>query len=240
MKKTNNFLKNSIVECKFKNKKNLLINFNNQIYNYVCNEDELLSSIIEKFKEQTGTKNKNIYFISNGNSINPTKRINELERPGIIYINAYKGTELSGGGFSLKFTDISKKIYEEQYFSESAPSYRIVMEGINIFGICKVKKCKAYKQEVIYPLINKKRFNLIDEKEDLECPECGGNIIPKTAGFYLCNYKITGKKYENKEVEDFEFEGQATKADCIQYYNPDKNGETTMVKLIIEVTEYLI
>ena len=154
-----------------------------------------------------------------------------------LFINAFKETELKGGGFSLQFTDISKKIYEEQYFTEEAPSYRIVGEGINIYGICKVKKCKAYKEEVIYPLGDKQRFDLIKEKEDLECPECGGNIIPKTVGFFLCNYKITGKKYENGKIEDFEFEGKANNKGSIQYYNPDKNGETIVVQLIIEITK---
>ena len=114
------------------------------------------------------------------------------------------------------------------------------MQGINIYGICKNKKCIAFNEEVIVPLHNKKRFDLIEEKYDLECPECSNIIMPKTVGFYLCNYKIKGVKYQDDKKISFEFEGQAPKRNCIQYFNPDKNGETTMVKLIIEVTEYLI
>ena len=151
----------------------------------------------------------------------------------------HKEGNITGGNFSMLFTDISKQIYEEHYFSDKAPSYRIVCQGINIYGICKVKKCLANKKEVVVPLRKIKKFNLIQQKEDLECPECGGNIIPKTLGFFLCKYKVKMKKYENGEIKSFEFEGESPKKDCIQYYNPDKNGETTIVELIIEITKDL-
>ena len=61
-------------------------------------------------------------------------------------------------GFSFRFTDISKQITEEHYFSDEAPSYRIVTRGINIYGICKFKKCCAYNEEVIVPLENVEFF----------------------------------------------------------------------------------
>jgi hypothetical protein len=47
------------------------------------------------------------------------------------------------------FTDISKNKTKEIGFSKKALSYRKVTKGINIFGICKFKKCKAYKKEVV-------------------------------------------------------------------------------------------
>ena len=106
-------------------------------------------------------------------------------------------------------------------------------QGKNIYGICKVKKFVAYKKEVIHPLKIKK-FDLIKEKEDLECPECGGNIVPKTIGFHLCKYRVTGKKYGSDKIETFEFERKAENKNSIQYYYPDKNGETTLIELIIE------
>ena len=77
------------------------------------------------------------------------------------------------------------------------------------------------------------------EKDDLECPECGGIIIPKTLGFHLCEYKIEGRKIVDKKVEDFEIIGKAENANSIQYFNPDKNGEIMIVKLVIEITKDL-
>ena len=146
---------------------------------------------------------------------------------------------MKGGILSLKFSDMSKQITEEHIFSNKAPSYRLVTRGINIYGICKVKKCEAYKKEVIHPLRKIVKFDLIKEKEDLECPKCGGNITPKTVGFHLCEYRVTGKKYFDDKIESFEFEGKAENKNSIQYYNPDKNGETTLIELIIEITKYL-
>ena len=61
----------------------------------------------------------------------------------------------------MKFTDVNKQIVEKLYFSKNAPSYRTVVKGINIFGICKVKKCEAHDKEVAIPLKNKKFFNLV-------------------------------------------------------------------------------
>ena len=41
---------------------------------------------------------------------------------------------------SINFTDLNKQMYEENYFVDEAPEYRLVGEGINIFGICKCKQ----------------------------------------------------------------------------------------------------
>ena len=236
----NNNLENNIIHHKFVNKKNVIFNFYGYFYNFICDEDELFYSLIEKFKERTGTKNLKLLFLCEGRKLNPTITLNQLGKLNLITITVINSNNLSGSQSSIKFTDISKQIYEEHYFSDIAPSYRMVMKGINIYGICKNKRCIAFNEEVIYPLYNKKRFDLIEEKYDLECPECGNVIMPRTVGFYLCNYKIKGVKYQNDKNESFEFEGQAPKRDCVQYFNPDKNGETTIVELIIEVTEYLI
>ena len=91
-----------------------------------------------------------------------------------------------GEGLPINFTDISKNIYIEQKFSKKAPDYKIASKGINVIGICKGKKCKAYNEAVICPLKEKTYFDLIKEKDDLECPKCGNLMIPKTLGFYSC------------------------------------------------------
>lgn len=216
--------------------KNVRFYYGSQIYLLKCAKDELFSSIFKKFKEKSKTENLDLYFISGVEKLNPEMKFNLLN---LSRIDVYTEGEMKGGITSLKFTDVSKQITEEHFFSEDAPSYRVVTKGINIYGICKVRKCVAYKKEVIHPLIKIKKFDLIKEREDLECPECGGNITPKTVGFHLCEYRVTGKKYYNDKIEPFEFEGKAVNKNSIQYYNPDKNGETTLIELIIEITKDL-
>ena len=224
------------VEMDDEEKVNARFRYNNNSHNVICEKDESLSSVFEKFKNQAGIQGQNLYFISEGKILSPEMKLRQIN---FSRIEVYNEQNIIGGTYGLNFTDVSKDIREEQYFSDNAPSYRIVTQGINIYGICKGKKCEAYKNEVIVPLKNVKKFDLINEKDDLECPECGGMIIPKTLGFHLCEYKIEGTKFVDKKGEDFKIKGIAENPNSIQYFSPDKNGETMIVKLVIEITKDL-
>jgi DNA-directed RNA polymerase subunit RPC12/RpoP len=215
---------------------NVSFRYNNQPHNVICEKDESLSSVFEKFKKQAGMEDQNLYFISEGKILCPEMKLKYVNFNRIEVLN--EGNTF-GGTLAMNFTNVSKNIHEEHYFSDKAPSYRTVTQGINIYGICKGKKCKAYKKEVIVPLKKIKKFDLMKKKDDLECPECGGIIIPKTLGFHLCEYKIEGTKIVDKKGEDFEIKGKAENANSIQYFNPDKNGEIMFIKLIIEITKDL-
>ena len=215
---------------------NFIINFEGKNYNYIVKRNELFSSVIEKFKKDSGLVS-GFECIHNGRKINnPNKTLEELD---IRYIKVIRVSNVWGAGFSINFTDVSKNIHEEHYFSKTAPDYRIVSKGINVYGICKGKKCKAYNKEVICPLKNIKIFNLLDEKENLECPICGSLIIPKTLGFFSCEYRIKGKKCENDTITPFELRDKASNKDSIRYFNPDKNGKTMITELIVEVIKFL-
>ena len=217
-------------------KSNITLKFKGKTYNVVCDKDESFSSIFEKLKNRIGMKDKNVNFISDGRKLNSEMKLNQILS---TRIEAYETENTMGGFYPISFTDVRKQVHEEHYFSNTAPSYRIVTQGINIYGICRGKKCKAYKKEVIVPQRGRKKFDLIKEKKDLECPECGGIIEPKTLGFHLCKYKISGKVIFNDQSEPFEFEGKAENENSVQYFNPDKNGKTMIVKLIIEITKDL-
>ena len=81
----------------------------------------------------------------------------------MIIIRVLIKDNIDGGEFSINFCDLSKKMYEENYFSEESPSYRTAFKEINIFGKCIYRKCpEAYNKEVIIPLGNKNHFNLIN------------------------------------------------------------------------------
>ena len=152
------------------------------------------------------------------------------------------GDVIGGGGLdgSIYFTDVSKNITETLRFSKNAPSYRGVEKGINIFGICINSLCLANNKEVVVP-IKKKFFDLIEEKYDLKCPKCSNIIIPKTCGFSRCEYKISGKIYENEndKIKKFSIEEKADDPNGIKYYNPDENGNAKMIELKFEVLKYI-
>lgn len=147
-------------------------------------------------------------------------------------------TGLICGGGPVDFCDVSKKKHEGHKLTSDGPTYRITGKGINIYGLCKGNSCKAYDKEVIVP-INKKTFDLINEKYDLKCPLCSNIIIPKTVGFRNCEYKISGKKYQNNNIEKFSFIDRADNSGEIKYYNPNDNGTALMIELKFEILKYL-
>ena len=215
--------------------------YNGSKYNILSEKDQLFGSLFKRFQDTIGDYTTKFDYYSDG-FLEPQMKLNEKNLHDSYYftVNVVSvGDVISGSDFVLNFTDLGKQIYEEHYFSESAPSYRYVTQGINIYGICIRKRCKLYGKEAIVPLKGVKKFNLIEERENLECPECGAVISPKTVGFYYCEYNVKGAKYENKKTEPFEFKGKAANKNSIQYYNPDKNGKTTLAELIIEVTKFL-
>ena len=216
-------------------KTNILLKFRGKTYNVVCDRNESFSSIFEKLKNRIGVKDQNLNFTLNGEKINSEMKLDDSNS---ISIEAYETNTAVGGLYPVNFTDVRKQVHEEHYFSDTAPNYRTVTKGINIYGICKGNNCKAYGKEVVVPQKKKKKFDLIKEKDNLECPECKGVVIPKTLGFHLCKYKVSGKVFLNDIIEPFEFEGKAENENSVQYFNPDENGEVMVVELKIEV-EYL-
>ena len=203
------------------------------------NRDEVLLSLFKKYTSLTG-KNGNFYFVFCGKPLDPIKTLKQynLISNSTINVEKVKSTAIGGGGFSHFFTDLSKKYYNEITFTSNAPIYRNANQGINIFGDCKYEKCEAFNKEVVVPLLGIEKFDLIHDKDNLKCPACKGLINPKTVGFYLCEYKIKGKNYENNEIKSFEFFGKASSQGSLQYYDPIKNGNTLVLELIIEIINY--
>ena len=203
-------------------------------------ENEFLSSVLRKYIYKTGKCSDNLKFERGSEILDPSLTVSQAGLPHFCTVNVYEEGKLMGrGGFSMDFTDLSKQIYEEYIFSSNAPEYRIAYKGLNICGDCKFRKCIAYKQEVIIPLKSVKRFDLIKESENLECPSCGSLVSPKTVAFSLCIYKVSGKKFENDKIKPFEFVGSAKNENAVQYYDPIKNGKARILELIIEILEFL-
>jgi len=217
----------------------IFIDFESKKYSYYCKGNDLLFFVCEKFKRDSGQLYSNFDFVFNCEYLDLNKTLIENGLRSHNSITPFSKGQVTGAGLSLNFTDLSKNIYEEHYFSKTAPDYRTVSKGINVYGICKGKKCKAYNKEVICPLKKKKSFDLLKEKDDLECPICGSLIIPKTLGFFSCKYRIKGKKCEDDKITPFELRDKASKKDSIRYFNPDKNGSVMFIELIAEVIEFL-
>ncbi len=205
----------------------------------LCDRDEKVSDAIRKYRIKSKNNNPKTRFIFNSKSLNPHLTVSESGMQNNCTIFCEFGKNIDGGGYSMMFTDTSKNKTKEIGLSKKAPSYRKVTKGINIFGICNFKKCKAYKKEVVVK-VEKKKLDLIKERDELFCPECEAYIIPKTVGFYLCKFVIYGKKLEGGKEESFRNkEDEANKKDSLKYFDPELNGEVMVTELVFEVLEYL-
>jgi len=205
-----------------------------------CLIDEKVSDIVQRYRAKSCDYDPTKIFIFNAKLLNQDLTVVEagLTNNCNIFVKSTKGIK-GAGGIPLMFTDLSKNKTKEIGLSKKTPSYKKVTKGINIFGICNCKKCKAYKKVVVVK-IKKKKLDLIKERDKLFCPECEATIIPKTVGFYLCKFRIYGKKLLDDQVERFENEkDEANKKYSLKYFDPELNGEVTVLELFFEVLEYL-
>jgi len=206
-----------------------------------CLLSQKVSEVIKEFSEKSGYNiDNNCKFIFNAKHLNESLTVAEAGLTDLanIFLVTTKGIK-AAGGLPMLFSDVSKNKTKELTFSKKAPSYRKVTKGINIFGICKFKKCIAYQKEVVVR-IKKKKFDLIEERNDLFCPECEALIVPKTVGFYLCKFKIYGKKLENGQEQEFSNESdEASNKGTLKYFDPELSGNVMITQLIFEVEKYL-
>ena len=145
---------------------------------------------------------------------------------------------LRGGGFPLEFVDVEKGIVQNLSFSDSAPRWRAVKQGLNIFGVCKNSNCEAFEKEVVYQVgIIHTKFNLQENVTNIKCPMCQKIILPKTCGFWQCEYQFVGDKIEDGDLKYVDTKCKETKDDNFEYYNPYENKSAIWTNLNIYVIE---
>ena len=146
-----------------------------------------------------------------------------------------------GGGMPLHFVDVESSKIKNLNFSSKAPIWRGVKKGLNIFGICKNKNCDAYNKEVIfsnecYGILNKE-FKLHEEIENIRCPICWKIFIPKTCGFWNCEYHFIGNKIEDGEKKYIDTKSKETKGNNFEYFDPFDNNTAMWINLTIYTIE---
>ena len=202
-------------------------------------KEEIISNMIKRFIKYINADYDKCYFIFNGDNLNNnSKKIKDIlalnsiidfQHPSLI------------GGLEFIFTDVSKEKIKNLKFSKTAPVWRKVKEGLNIFGFCPDKGCITNKKEVVYiPKAmdikdNHFMFNIIEERENMLCPICKTIIKAKTIGFYKCEYQIIGRKIENGKLIEYDSKPKETKDDNFEYFSPDENGEVEWTKLFVYI-----
>ena len=126
---------------------------------------------------------------------------------------------------------------EDIKISSKGPSYRTVKEGMNLFGICKNKKCLAYNKEVIH-MFGYGTFDAINgDKENIICPSCEFPLISiDTCGFWKCKYFYKGKKFENNKLEEVNYSNINNSQDSIDYFNKGNDNENKSLWVELKIT----
>ena len=139
------------------------------------------------------------------------------------------------GGSAKAFTDPTKVSPKEIQLSSDGPFYRTVTNGMNLFGVCKNKKCAAYNKEVIYQF-GYGTFDLINDFEKIVCPSCECLLPVDTCAFLYCKYNYKGKKFENDKIEKVEYSNKNTKKDAVEYFDRGNNNENKSKWLELKIT----
>ena len=166
-------------------------------------------------------------------------------------------------GFTLNFNDVTKKRIQQLKVTKTKNGcgYRYVTNGINLFGVCTCKNCKAFNKEVI-EMIKDNELDLTQQKGMMHCPICKTMINCTTVGFYKCYYNIYGMKYNEESDENEKFGKKIPNFDSITVntddtvmvngdkYRVDKtngenlskfeetNGKAIFIKLVFQVKKF--
>ena len=148
----------------------------------------------------------------------------------------YEGRTIGGGGLcNIEFVDVDKSTKTTKInIYKDATKWRQVSIGLNLFGKCINKECKAFNEEVIYRVGINQKFDLnSDDRKRIKCPICSKNFLPITMGFWKCEYQIKGEKFRNGNYEEVNINGKETKGDDFEYFNPYKIETASWSNLMI-------
>ena len=177
-------------------------------------------------------KFKDVFNIFNTNSFRNTNYIRDNEMINRINFTSLGNITGAGGGIfdGYIFVDPSNSSIKQIQLSKMAPKWRVISQGLNLFGLCENKKCEAYKKEVVYrTLVDQKSlpeegliFDMFKNVTKIKCPICKKIFTADTCGFYKCEYQFKGKKIEEGDEIDYDSKTRETKGNNIEYYEPNK------------------
>lgn len=192
---------------------------------------DLLNSLIQSgfIKEDE----YNVFKYKNSNlDLSKTMKHYSFNETDIIYINSfdYPSNE-------FRYLDHDKDEDDQIYFNLEGDDWRKVKIGLNLLGNCKNENCRAYGEEVIYP-IGFEKFEFL-EKPKAKCPICEQKFIVKTCVLYKCGCSFKGFQFNKKtnKLVEIEYIFLSKKPYCAQIYRPFNNSDPNVswTKLAVEI-----
>lgn len=186
---------------------------------------------MKRFYKMFNETNDLYFSYNNEDLINCDKKIKDLNNKILYFKNISKEKVYGGTNINIELSDIANQKIVELKSNNEAPDWRLIRDGLNIFGICLNPKCKAKKKEVIYipedMHINYNKyykFYLNEKITEIKCPICKKIFKPETFGFKNCEYQIVGKKIDHElgTPDNYDSNPKETKNNNLEYYCPYK------------------
>ncbi len=203
----------------------------NEIFSLNVEKTYNIKKIKDMIKEYKQIKNE-IILAYNGQPLDDDDTLESSDvGPGCTmqYAEMFK----AGVDLGVDMADISnKRGLVEANFSNEAAKWNILINGLNVSGICENNNCEAYNKEVDCH-IGMGTFDILRDGDRIKCPMCSNEFDPTTCTFSKCQYKLEGKKKQNGKTTEVRTDWKRVEKDY-EYYDPNKSGIVRWLMLIIE------
>ena len=188
---------------------------------------DTIGHIIDQYLLKEKLNKSDLLLLYNSTSLDKNKTLEHYEiEDGSFLQLLYK---LNGGGTEVDFkTDGSNTV--QQGFSNTAPKYRTVYEGINLEGKCTNPSCIANGKMVIMPMKDQKEIDFVSKNDSFVCPQCHKEVSPITCGFYKCRFYFTGETADDEDedlIKTVKFEGKTSNGKYLLYKPENSQSNIT-------------
>ena len=207
-------------------------------YDSSCKIRDFISDITLKYTGKATVRKEeyivkcNEIILNNEGTLD--KKLEDIELDDYDIIELIRSYEMNAGGsYGIDMADMSNESGLVQCnYSKNAAKWNKITKGLNVSGICQNQYCEAYNKEIDCK-IGMKRFNLVENADEIRCPMCNREIEPITCTFCKCEKKMERKKKENGETKNVRTDWKRVEKDY-EYYEPSKSGIVRWLMLIIE------
>ncbi|ORY38401.1 hypothetical protein BCR33DRAFT_682469 [Rhizoclosmatium globosum] len=201
-----------------------------------CSADDTIENVCWRIQEHDGIPVEQMRLIFSGIQLEMGRMLSDYNITSETTIHLV--LRLRGGGVAMGtgFVDVSSGGPESVEFSDKAPEWRLAGYGLNVEGVCENETCEAYQCQVISP----QGFGVFDIQVDenkSRCPQCYGSVTPAECGFYDCEYRFAGMKFDAVTNQITKFSSDwavARKKDNYVYFSASNNGVATWGTLVIQ------